>query len=107
MERQTQIACALSAAERPARIAAARELGQRALVALEVDGRRALLRFHGERDRVDHLVAAEGECCAFFEFASTRNADETELEIRAPDGGEPLLRGLVAGIVAGWDEGLR
>lgn len=34
--------------------------------------------------------------------ATIREGRETELEIRAPNGGEPLLRGLVAGIVAGW-----
>jgi hypothetical protein len=106
MERQTPIACTLSAADRPARIAVARELGERALVALEVHDRRALLRFHGEPDRVDDLVAAESECCGFLEFVSTRIGDETELEIRAPKGGEPALRGLIAGIVAGWDVGL-
>jgi hypothetical protein len=54
----------------------------------------------------DGLVRAESECCAFFEFATTRRDEETELEIRAPEGGEQLLRGLVAAIVAGWEEGL-
>ena len=48
----------------------------------------------------------EGKCCAFFEFATTRAGEETEVEIRTPEGGEPLLRGLVAGIVAGWEGGL-
>jgi hypothetical protein len=106
MPRETPIVCTLSAEERPARSASARELGERALVGLDVSDRRALLRFQGEHESVDALVAAESACCAFFEFTSTRDGEDTELEIRTPEGGEPLLRGLVAGIVAGWEVAL-
>jgi hypothetical protein len=106
MATKTPIACNLGADDRSARLKTARELGRRALVGLDVSDRRALLRFRGESRRVEALVRAESECCAFLEFARARQAEETELEIRAPDGGEPLLRGLVAGIVAGWEEGL-
>jgi hypothetical protein len=106
MSPEIPIACTLSAAERRTRSASARELGERALVGLDVRGRRALLRFHGEHEGVDALVAAERGCCAFFELATTRDGEETRLEIRTPEGGEPLLRGLVAGIVAGWEGGL-
>jgi hypothetical protein len=102
MSQESPIACTLSAADRPARAASSRELGERALIGLEVRDRRALLRFQGEREAVDALVAAERACCGFFEFATARDGDVTELEIRTPAGGEPLLRALVAGIVAGW-----
>jgi hypothetical protein len=37
----------------------------------------------------------------------TRRGKDTQIEIRVPAGGEPLLRGLVAGIVAGWKGGLQ
>ena len=102
----TPIACTLGAEDLAARQTAARELGERALVAIHVSERGALLRFRGEHERVDALVAAERACCAFFEFATTRNGEHTELEIRTPAGGEPMLRALVAGIVAGWEGGL-
>lgn len=105
MPPETPIACTLDAGGLAARLAAARELGKHALVGLEVSERRALLRFHGEQERLDALVAAERECCAFFEFTMTRNGEQTELEIRTPEGGEPTMRGLVAGIVAGWEGG--
>jgi hypothetical protein len=105
MAQKTPIACTLGADDRSARLNTARELGRRALVGLDVRDRRALLHFHGEQEGVDALVRAESECCAFFEFATTRQGEETELEIRTPEGGEPLLRGLVAGIVAGWEGG--
>jgi hypothetical protein len=106
MPQETPIACTLGAGDLRARIASARELGERALVGVEVRDRRAVLRFHGERDAVDALVAAESECCRFFEFRATEDGDDTELEVRTPEGGEPLLRGLVAGVVAGWEGGL-
>ncbi|MGH8573832.1 MAG: hypothetical protein ACREX8_14850 [Gammaproteobacteria bacterium] len=107
MPDETPIACTLAVDDRPVRIAAARELGERALVGVDVQDRRALLRFDGERERVEELVAAESECCAFFEFAPTADDEKTELVILAPEGAEPLLRGLVAAIVAGWEGGLR
>jgi hypothetical protein len=106
MPQKTPIACTLGTEDRAARIANARQLGERALLDLDVRGRRALLRFQGEHEAVDALVAAERECCAFFEFAISRQGEETELEIRTPEGGEPLLRGLVAGIASGWEGGL-
>jgi hypothetical protein len=105
MASETPIACSLDAENRAARLAGTRELGEQALVGLEVSERRALLRFHGRRERIDALVAAERACCGFLEFRATRNGERTELEIRTPEGGEPILRGLVAGIVAGWEGG--
>jgi hypothetical protein len=107
MTEEIPIACTLSTAERSTRLTTARELGRRALVGLDVSDRRALLRFHGEQAGVAALVRAESGCCEFFEFATTPKGEETELEIRTPEGGEPLLRGLLAGIVAGWQGGLR
>jgi hypothetical protein len=106
MPPDTVIACSLDAEDRAARIAAARELGEHALIGLDISERRARLRFRGAHDRVEALVAAEGACCAFFEFTTTRQGEHTELEVRFPAGGEPLLRGLVAGIVSGWEGGL-
>lgn len=107
MPEETPIACTLSPDERQARSATARELRERALVGLEVRDRLALLRFRGEREGVDAPVAAESACCGFFDFATIRDGEGTELEVRTPEGGEPLLRGLVAGIVAGGEGGLR
>ena len=102
----TPIACTLTADELPDRLDSARQLGERALVGLDVSERRALLRFDGARESVDALVAAESKCCSFLAFAVTETGEEIELEILTPEGGEPLLRGLVAGVVAGWEGGL-
>ncbi|MBA2522508.1 MAG: hypothetical protein H0V25_04165 [Solirubrobacterales bacterium] len=107
MPEEVPIACTLTNAELPGRIAAARALGADALVGLEVAERNALLRFRGERERVDALVAAEQQCCAFFDFGLRERRDLVELEIRTPEGGEPILRGLVAAVVAGWEDNAR
>ena len=107
MPTEVPIACTLPADELPGRLDLARGLGESALVDLEVSGRRALLRFRGHRDAVDALVEAERACCPFLDFAVRETGGQIELEILSPEGGEPVLRGLVAGIVAGWDEGLR
>jgi hypothetical protein len=106
MPPDTVIACILDAEDRAARMAVVRELGEHALVGLDISERRARLRFRGADDRVEALVAAERACCPFLEITTTRQGEHTELEIRSPAGGEPLLRGLVAGIVAGWEGGL-
>jgi hypothetical protein len=107
MPHEPPLACTLAAAERTARATHLRGLGEQALVGLEVSGRRALLRFEGAHERVAAFVDAERTCCAFFEFSMTRHGEDTEIEIRVPAGGEALLRGLVAGIVAGWKAGLQ
>jgi MerR family transcriptional regulator, copper efflux regulator len=103
MPTEVPIACTLGDSDRRTRAAAMRELGDRALVGVEAHDRRARLRFHGERERVEALVAAERQCCAFFQFATTRDGEELEVEIRTPEGGAPVLRALVAAIVAGWE----
>jgi hypothetical protein len=104
MPTDVPIACALSGGDREARATAIRELGGRALIGVEAGDRRARLRFHGERERIEALVAAERQCCGFFQFTMTGDGEETELDIRTPEGSEPILRALVAAIVAGCGE---
>ena len=103
MPTEVPIACTLGGSDRRTRAAAIRELGERALIGLDASDRRARLRFQGQRDRVEALVAAESQCCAFLQFTMAEDGEETEVEIRTPEGGEPLLRALVAAVVAGWE----
>ena len=103
---EVPIACSLSKADLPERLADARTLGADALVGVEVRGSEARLRFRGEHERVEQLVAAETECCSFLEFSMHHAGENIELEILTPEGGEPVLRSLVAAIVAGWEGGL-
>ena len=102
----TPIACSLNAAEMPQRLSEARALGADALVGLQVAERQAWLHFRGERERIETLVGAERQCCSFLEFELAGSPAATELVIKAPENGEPMMRSLVAAIVAGWAGGL-
>jgi hypothetical protein len=58
-----------------------------------------VLVLHGDEalhERVRDLVRREKECCPFFEFELTAQADELTVVARAPDEARPLLEGLFA-----------
>jgi hypothetical protein len=99
MAAQLPIACLLSATELPARLADIADLGRAALLAARTEGGRAVLRFEaapGVRERVEKIVAAESECCAFLTMRVTNAPDEVVLSITAPEGAEPVLADLVS-----------
>jgi hypothetical protein len=92
------IACSLSATDLPARLNQMAEVGRAALVDIRHEGRRAELRFAagaGVRGRVDGIVAAESQCCAFLEMNVRDQADSIVLTIQAPAGAEVVLQELV------------
>jgi len=95
MGRPLPIACTLGAADLTVRSEEIRALGRDGLldVAVEDDGR-VVLRFRGNsaiRERVEALVAAERECCAFLDFRVEHGPDAIVLTISAPDGGAEML----------------
>jgi hypothetical protein len=83
------IACSLSAAELPARLAAMTALGSEALIDIERSDQIATA------DRLAAIVAAESECCAFLRMELSDAAGRLVLTITAPPGGEPVLDHLV------------
>jgi hypothetical protein len=92
------IACSLSATDLTARLNQMAELGRAALVDVRHQDRRAELRFAddaGVRDRVDGIVAAESQCCAFLELNVRDEPDTIALTIQAPHGAELVLQELV------------
>jgi hypothetical protein len=92
------IACSLSATELPERLARMAALGRDALLACEHDGTRAQLRFAaapGVRERVEAIVAAEAECCAFLTMRVGEHPGGIVLSIEAPEGAGPVLAELV------------
>jgi hypothetical protein len=98
------IACSLSAAELPERMAEIEAIGRDALRAVETSGTRAVLRFHaapGIRDRLAAIVAAESRCCAFLDMELRAGANAIELTIEAPAGAEPVVHELVTAFRAG------
>ncbi len=98
MPTELPIACTLSAAELPERLAEMRAVGQDALRSAETTDSLAVLRFRASaatRQRLAAIVAAESECCAFLGFDLTDEPDVLRLTIRAPKGGEPVMHELV------------
>jgi hypothetical protein len=90
------IACSLSATDLSTRLREMADLGHSALVDVRHEPTRAELRFAaGVRDRVEGIVAAESQCCAFLAMTISDEPDTVVLTIEAPDGAELVLSELV------------
>lgn len=101
MSRPLPIACTLSATDLRARGEELRALGGDGLLdATEGEGR-AVLRFRPDpsvRERVEAVVAAESDCCAFLQFEVAHDDDATVLTISAPNGGAEMVHELAAAL---------
>ncbi len=92
------VACALTAAEMPKRLAEIRAIGDAYLLAAEADASRAVLRFSAKpeaRKRLEAIVVAESRCCAFLEFELKDTTEGVVLTIGAPESGELVMHELV------------
>jgi hypothetical protein len=93
------MACTLTPAELPARVAEMADVGREALEVAEVRGGGAVLRFRASgdtRERLTAIVAAEARCCAFLAMNLSDESGRIVLTVAAPAGAEPVLDGLVA-----------
>ncbi len=99
----TSIACTLSDDELPQRLAEIRALGRDALVSVERDHARAVLRFRPGRtvrQELERIVAAESRCCSFLDLDLTGEPPAAVLTIAAPAGAEPVMHELVEAFAA-------
>src|SRR5215217_5993124 len=97
------IACSLSAAELPARLAEMSAVGRDALVDVELSDLSATLQFVASDDidaRLSAIVAAESGCCRFLRIDLHRSDERLTLTITAPRGAQPVLDDLVAAFSA-------
>jgi hypothetical protein len=104
MPEELPIACSLSVTDLTARLRAIADLGRDALLDSRIDGAGAHLRFAaspGVRDRVDAIVAAESECCAFLTMRVAEERDGVRLTIAAPAGAEFMVVELIDAFAAG------
>jgi hypothetical protein len=93
------IACSLSAAELPERLAEMTAVGRSSLLTAETASRHAVLRFRAGADtseRLAAIVAAERECCAFLAMELRDEPGAIALTIDAPESAQPVLDDLVA-----------
>lgn len=106
MTTELPIACSLSAAEMPARLAEMAAIGDTSLLDTQRSERSAALRFHdgpGTRARLAAIVAAEAECCAFLAMSLSDGPDAVTLTIDVPEGGEAVLDELVQAFAGAVD----
>jgi hypothetical protein len=95
------IACSLSATDLRARGEELRALGGDGLLDATEEEGRAVLRFRpglSIRKRVEAVVAAESECCAFLDFRVEHGEEATVLTISAPNGGAEMAHELAAAL---------
>jgi hypothetical protein len=99
MTTELPIACSLTAADMPGRLAEAAAIGRAGLLGVEATEARAVLHFRADADtraRLAAIVAAEAECCPFLAISLDDGRGALALTIEAPPGAEPVLRDLVA-----------
>jgi hypothetical protein len=100
MTTDTPIACSLSADALPKRLAEMRAIGKDSFLSVSPEG---TLRFRADqatRERLDAIIAAESQCCAFLRFELTEDGGELVLSVTAPEGAEPLAWDLVNSFAA-------
>jgi hypothetical protein len=98
MHAELPIACSLSATELPARLAEITTLGRDALIDVLHEPGHAELRFaggDGARDRIEAIVRAEAQCCAFLNMDVREESGLVVLSITAPPDAAHVLGELV------------
>ena len=81
--RDLPLACSLDATALEERLAEMRAVGREALLATEPDG---VMRFRATaetRERLERILAAEGECCPFLDLDLREEQGELRLTVRA------------------------
>ena len=93
--RDLPLACSLDAQALEGRLAEMRALGRDALLGTDADGTLRVRATPGTRARLERIVAAEAECCAFLRLELEERDGELHLSVAAPEGAEPVAAGLV------------
>ena len=100
MSAELPIACSLSGADLAERLTEINDLGRSALLDVERDAARAVLRFRADdatAERLQAIVDAEARCCAFLEMTVRARPDAlVVLTIDAPDDAKLVVDELVA-----------
>jgi hypothetical protein len=93
------IACSLGADDLKQRLAAIAEIGAESLLGHETEDARHLLRFRADaatRRRLEDVVAAEAQCCAFLDLKLEERGGELILSVEAPEDAQPTADALAA-----------
>jgi len=96
MPEELPLVCSLEAEDLEQRLAAIGELGAESLIDRRQDGGRHLLRFRSDRqtrERLEGIIRAERECCAFLDLTLEEVGDDLILSVAAPEVGQATADG--------------
>jgi hypothetical protein len=96
MPKELPVVCSLGAEDLEQRLAAIGELGAESLIDHRQDGGRHLLRFRSDsrtRERLEDIIRAERECCAFLDLTLEEAGDDLILSVAAPEAGQATADG--------------
>lgn len=108
MAQELPVVCSLGAGDLEQRLAAIGEIGAESLLYRRRDGGRHLLRFRSDartRERLEGIVRAERECCAFLDLELTEGCCDLTLRVAAPEAGQATADGFAAAF--GASRGIR
>ncbi len=96
MPKELPVVCSLGGGDLEQRLAEIAGLGAESLVDRRQDGRRHLLRFRSDartRERLEGIVRAEHECCAFLDLSLADEDGYVVLTVAAPETGQATADG--------------
>lgn len=96
MAQELPVVCSLGAGDLKQRLAVIGELGAESLIGRRRDGGRHLLRFRSDsrtRERLEDIIRAERECCAFLDLALEHEDNYLVLSVAAPEAGQATADG--------------
>jgi hypothetical protein len=104
MTKELPVVCSLGAGDLEQRLAAIAEIGAESLIDHQRESERHLLRFRSDprtRERLEGIIAAEAECCAFLDLSLEQDGDDLVLAVAAPEAGQQTADGFAMAFAAG------
>jgi len=96
MAQDLPIVCSLNAGDFEQRLASIAEIGAESLIEHRREGAAHLLRFRPDartRERLERIVVAEAECCAFLDLELADGCCHLSLKVAAPEAGQATADG--------------
>lgn len=98
MPQDLPIVCSLGAGDLEQRLATIAEIGAESLIDHESNAGMHRLRFRANprtRERLERVIEAEAQCCAFLDLSLEAEGDHLVLSVAAPEAGQATADGFV------------